>query len=82
MTIEQYIRDYLSKRMLFDNDIDKIIAIMKQDPANEPMKDRWNDSVDGYPAAIIQLAVFSAKNAALQWMDSECPKHFARLMFE
>lgn len=79
------IEDRLKKRM-FDNGLfpaqaDQVMEIVKADVANGVMVGRWEEDEEVYPSAIMALDE-RVKSHVIEWMDKECPRHWARAMFE
>lgn len=82
MTFEEKARAMLVERGMFPKQADEVVAMMKQDPANEAMSDRWRDNIEDYPIEMLAILLFSAKTNALEWIDKNCPKAWYRPMFE
>lgn len=81
MTIENYMRGYLDDRAMFPADIEKIVQAVKSNPANEPMKDRWNHEVSDYPVVLLKVLMIAVDAEAIAFIDKNCPMHFARPLF-
>ncbi len=81
MTIAQAILKHLEDNGLWGDEPAKVLAAMKASPANEAMQGRWDDDVAGYPAPLMAVLIMGANRAAVEWIDANKPKHFARAMF-
>jgi hypothetical protein len=58
-----------------------VMVLVQADPVNAPMKDRWNDRVDGYPPQMQAVCLVPVKSQALERIDDNCPKVWFRSMF-
>jgi hypothetical protein len=81
MTLKQAILKRLYDHGLFEDQAQAVFDLMIVAPENKEMADRWNDMVEDYPPAIYALAWMSAKQCAVQWIDANKPKHWARPVF-
>ena len=71
-TLEQYSRDILDQFALFSSQVDSIIEKMKGE--NDILKDRWNDQVEGYPSAFVNLLANITIRTAIEWLETNLPK--------
>lgn len=79
MTIQQCLTDYLAKRGLWPNEAAEVVkALAASSPA---MAGRWEEEVSGYPESLMGVLVLSLRQCALDWIDANEPKHFARAAF-
>lgn len=67
---------------MFEADAAKVFEQAEADPANEAMKDRWNDDVNGYPPQMINVLWFHVKHNAVEWIAKNQPQAWYRPMFE
>jgi len=81
MTFEDKIKEMLSAHGLFENQALAIVKMTKADKINKPMLERWRDEVEDYPQIILALLWSSAKRAALEYIDANCPKAWFRPLF-
>lgn len=81
MTFKDFAIEFLTSNGMFDDQASAVFEIVKTDPANEAMRDRWNDDVSEYPAMMQTLTRMSAKRAALSYIDEHCPQAWFRPMF-
>lgn len=81
MTWLQWAIAQLVDRGMFEDQAKAVMVLVQADPVNEPMKDRWNDRVDGYPPQMQAVCLVSIKSQALEWIDKNCPKAWFRSMF-
>lgn len=82
MTFEQFIHAQLFERGMFERDVKAVIERVKAAPENEPMAQRWNDDVSGYPPQMQGVAWLTAKTHALEYIVQNCPKAWFRSFFE
>jgi len=80
-SLETKLSKMLEENGMFPNDAKAVVEAMKAAPENETMKERWGDSWQDYPSAILSLAWLSAKEYALKWIDTNHPKAWYRPMF-
>lgn len=79
MTITEHLTGYLTKRGLWPHEA---TAVMDNLKAGTPaMEGRWDEDAEGYPDSLFAVLVMSVDQAALEWIDANKPKHFARPMF-
>ena len=81
-TIEEKITERLVNNGLWPDEAKAVMELVKKAPENESMQGRWSENAEYYPQQIMAMAWFSAKNHAIEWIDSNFPNHFARSMFE
>lgn len=81
MSIEDTIVKRLEEHGLFNDQAKAVVESMKVAPGNEVMEGRWRDATSDYPPSILQMAWMSAKLHAVEWIDANCPAHWARGMF-
>lgn len=77
-TIESEVKGFLESFRLFPDQASKVIERAK---AATPSSLRWGSPVEAYPESILRLAKMAAKRSALEWIDTECPRHWARPCF-
>ncbi|KKN55689.1 hypothetical protein LCGC14_0579910 [marine sediment metagenome] len=80
MTTQEYIEDYLVNCMLFPEQAKQIVEAFKLRP--EAQSIRWDTPIDGYPTVFHAALKLSIDAEALEWIDKNMPKHFARPMFD
>jgi hypothetical protein len=81
MTFEQWMRDRLTNSGMFVNQVDAVVERVKAAPENEPMAQRWGHSINGYPAAMVNVLWLTVKTHALEYIDAECPQAWFRPLF-
>ena len=81
MTIEEKMRQMLVENGLFEQDCNAVMEIVKGYKHTESMKSRWGDAVDGYPDSLLVVVWMSVKQAAVEWIDTNCPLAWYRPMF-
>ena len=79
MTIRQLLELNLTKKGLWPEEAKAVVAEMES--TEEAMKGRWDEDSAAYPGVLMDVLRVSANATALKWIDTNHPKHFARLMF-
>lgn len=82
MTFKERVIELLYKRGMFQDQAEEVLELAMADPANEAMKDRWNDHIEGYPPQTLTVLWFSVKRVALDYIIKNCPQAWFRPMFE
>lgn len=80
-TIEQNLTRYLYTGGMFENDAKAIMADYKASDLAKAMKNRWNDPASEYPVPLMTTLVIGLNHIAVEWIDKNAPKHWARPMF-
>jgi hypothetical protein len=57
MSIQDAIKEILVRRGMADKLAEEVLLFMKADPANLPMRDRWQDDVKDYSAELLSILV-------------------------
>jgi len=78
VTIKETVHKYLTDHGLWPHEADAVVDQMQID-INEPQM--WAASVDHYPAAMLAVLYLRADLAAVDWIDDNKPRHFARSLF-
>lgn len=82
MSIEEYLRKKLDEHAMFKDQIDGIMALVKADKESmASMTDRWNDDISGYDEMLLKMWWLTTCRYAVQWIDANKPKHWARPVF-
>ena len=81
MTFEQYAKKYLFENGMFEEQAAQVVEMAKKDEANESMKNRWGDDVEGYPPDMLSILRVSLNDTAVRWIDENQPKAWYRPMF-
>jgi hypothetical protein len=58
-----------------------VLELVKADPANASMANRWNEPSSNYPKTILAIIHMITKAKALEWIDANQPQAFYRPMF-
>ncbi len=82
MTIRKKMTTMLYENGLFEKEATAIIDHYLEGKMGSAMKGRMDDDLTAYPAALISVTWLGVKNAAVDWIDKNCPQHWARGMFE
>jgi len=81
MTIEEKVKEWLVGQGMFENQAAVVLEMMKADEANEAMAGRWADRIEGYHSGFFAIIAVSARDAALRYIDANCPHAWFRPMF-
>ena len=81
MAFEQYAKKYLFENGMFEEQAAQVVEMAKKDEANESMKNRWGDDVEGYPPVMLSILRVSLNDIAVRWIDENQPKAWYRPMF-
>jgi hypothetical protein len=81
-TIKRTLIEKLQENGLWLQEAEEVMAMVEADPANKDMQGRWDESPEDYPPSIMVLAWMSARDKALEWIERNKPKHFAKGMLE
>jgi hypothetical protein len=79
-TVAGKFHDMLVQHGLFPQQADGVLDLVvadKDNPTNEVM-DRH---AEGYPPQVFAAGWLYIRDAALKWIDANCPQHWARPMF-
>ena len=82
MTFSEKIKSMLTQCGMFDDMAEKVLEMVKADPANEVMKNRWNDRVSDYPQVMENIMWLAAKKSALEYIEENCPNAWFKPVFE
>jgi len=78
-------RDSMLKHLvthgLFANQAEDIVKRYEESKDGEPMKGRWDSATEGYPPTLLAVLRISINVVAVEYIDENCPGHFARHMF-
>jgi hypothetical protein len=78
MTVKEKLAEYLVQNGLFPNEAEVIIELFR---AKNPAPTlHWNDDVSQYPAVMLRPLLGYLKIEALDWIEKNCPMHFAKMM--
>lgn len=78
MKIEAKIESMLKNNGLWPNEAKAITAELKT--SMKEMNGRWEEDETAYPPQLMAVIWMSAKSKAIERIDSNKPKHFARFM--
>ena len=71
----------LQENGLFEKEATAILDAYTKGPLGGPMSERMDDGVEGYAAPILSVTWLGVKKTAVEWIDANCPQHWARGMF-
>lgn len=84
MTWREWIMKYLTDNGLWSQEAEAVFERYIAVPG-EDMQRRLNDKIDGYPpqmqAQMQAVLLFGLQDTALEWIDANKPRHWARPMF-
>ena len=81
MTVEEKLKSMLVECGMFENQADDVLVRVQADEAHEAMLGRWNEPADNYPEQLYLVLWMAVKDAALAWIDENCPRAWFRPMF-
>lgn len=81
MTFEQKALEMLESNGMFPDQARAVLAMMKTDPANEVIKERWGHDIAGYGDIMINVLWANAKYNALRYIDENIPRAWFRPLF-
>lgn len=82
MTFSEFVLSNLMLHGMSPDQAQQVLDLVKQAPENEVMLGRWGDYTEGYPPEMKNVAWYSAKIYALQWIAANKPKAWYRSLFE
>lgn len=80
MTLRQFLVNYLVDNMLWPKEAAQIVDQMGEDQPE--ITERLDDAKEGYPVELLAALLFSAKKAALRWIEANAPAHFAKIILK
>jgi hypothetical protein len=63
---------------LFEDQAEKVINNYRTSDAGSAMNGRWDDDISGYPDVTLNVLWFGTKRFALEFLEKECPDHWAK----
>ncbi len=78
-TLEQTITNLLVEHGLWEAEAQEIMTQIKFN--DEVMGSRWNEQDTDYSPALVQALWMNARLEAVEWIDKNKPRHWARGMF-
>ncbi len=86
MTIRETLTKYLVDNGLGPQEAELVIelvidAYQNNETARKDMGRRLNDDTESYPPQFIPTLLLAIQHEAVEWIDTNKPLHFARLMF-
>ena len=81
-TIEEYIKDRLTKYGMFDEMAAEVVDLVKADKDLDSMRERWHEPVDAYPPMFMHALWLSVNRVAREYLDEKLPKAWFRPMFD
>jgi len=80
-TIRAKLESLLDARCMFPEDIKQIIDGWLETDTGKPMAGRLDDEAAGYPPTLLPVCWMSLSHYTVEWIDKNCPQHWARPMF-
>ena len=81
MTIREKLRRFMTDRGLWSHEADEILSKIESDESNKELTQVFNDVAEGYPKEFMAVAILVVSHDVVEWIDANCPKHFARMNF-
>ena len=81
MIWHEYMCKYLTDRGLWAKEALAVITVYLTG-SGQAMAERVNDHTEGYPLVLLAAVNMGLNSAAKEWIDKNCPDHFARGCFE
>lgn len=81
VTFKEELINYLKSNGMFDDQAMAVFNRVETDEANRSMLGRWDESTEGYPAAMLAVLRLATNRAALQYIDEVIPLAWFRPMF-
>lgn len=81
MTIREKMTKRLENHGLWPEEANSVMELMIANESLKNMKTRWNDDCEGYSTQLFSAVWFAIRKSAIQWIDTNKPKHFSRAMF-
>ena len=81
-TFRQFAIEYMTSNGMFEQHAKEVFGEIQNDPANDPMIGRWNDSVSEYPDIMQNVLAASVKRCAKEWIEKNMPMAWYRPMFD
>jgi len=80
-TFAEKAKEMLTGSGMSEENANEVLAEIKVHKANEPMKDRWNEDVSGYPEGMVNILWSVVKMCALEFIDKNQPEAWYRDCF-
>lgn len=80
MTIRTKLHDLLTEHGLWPEEAEAVLFELENAKSSESMKGHWNDREEDHPPQLVAVLFMSAKRHAVDWIDKNKPRHFARPM--
>lgn len=81
MTFRTAFSTYLVNHGLWPNEAGEIIAEYL-DGIGQEIKQRIDDATEGYPPQLMPICIMGLRTVAIEWIDKNKPKHFAKQLLE
>lgn len=80
MTVRQAIEKRLVEHGLWPNEATTIVKELEPKEVVEAFQGRWDEDESVYGPMMVNIIFLSAKRQALEYIDKDCPSHFARVL--
>lgn len=81
-TIREKLIEMLEGHGLFESDAKAILDQYLASDFGKSMQRQMNDDLEGCPPQLLPTVWMAVKTTAADWIDRNCPKHWARPMFD
>jgi len=80
-TIRKYLEAKLFSNGLWEDQASAVVTAYENSSGGQAMKGRMDDDISGYPSSMMIFLWIMVEAKAVEWIDANCPKHWARSMF-
>jgi hypothetical protein len=80
-TFRSYAIDKLNDHGLWPEEVEAVMQAVVLDPANDAMRDRWDDPINGYPSIMLSILWLTVRTSAAEWLAANKPCHWSRAAF-
>ncbi|MDB5260376.1 MAG: hypothetical protein JWN37_607 [Candidatus Nomurabacteria bacterium] len=81
MKIKDKMAKALFDRGLFEEQAEAVLKQYVESDLGKEMANRMEDDESDYPPTMMTIVGMGVKQTALEWIDANCPKHWARPLF-
>jgi len=78
MTIREVLEKRLCEHGMWPDEAKQVLKNAETHATCEAMKGRWDEQESGYPGFMLRVLWVSVTKIAVEWIDANKPKHFAR----
>jgi hypothetical protein len=83
MTFYEFFEDKLYNCGMFKDQCKEVLKLAMEDNVlNDTMDNRWNDKISDYPEFLLAIIWLSIKDAALKYIEENCPEAWFKPIFQ